>query len=781
MTPLTDQGDTGSSRPHRFAEVAVPVPAGVPGRHAAVGRPDRQATFTYSVPESLAGQLAPGHVVWVPFGRRRLQGVVVALRDNSPVDRTRDIAELVGEQPMLLEEQMALARWLSLHYLAPFFECLRAMMPPGALSKAVKRYRRTEKRVRPEELEGQRLAVLSAFGRDRELTLEQIRRRSKIADPASALDALVADGLLDVHTRFTGGRTRPRREAWRDPLEGREGEPTNPLPPTPDQQRAWELIEPMLGRDDWTDGRPTVTLPARPKVCLVHGVTGSGKTELYLRAVDHVLRLGRQAIVLVPEIALTPQTVARIAGRFPARVGLWHSQMSDGERADTWQRAREGALDVIVGSRSAVFAPLERLGLIVVDEEHATAYKQPRTPRYHARDVAVQRAMLCGGVVLLGSATPSIESHHAARTGTYKLAQLPRRLHSVGDGFEWAELPPVRVIDMRAELRTGNTSIFSRALQTGLARVLDEGQQAILFLNRRGSSTFVSCRDCGHVMQCARCEMPLTYHGQGRALVCHHCGHREAPPMLCPACGSDRIRYFGAGTQRVEEQVRQLLPQARVLRWDTDTTTRKGAHEAIMDRFASGQADILVGTQMVAKGLDLPRVTLVGVISADTALHLPDFRSRERTFEMLSQVAGRTGRSHRGGEVIIQTYVPEDPAIRFAAEHDYSGFYEAEIAHRRAAMLPPFREIARLEYLTKSGDAAAEKETQLVADTLRLRIDQLGLPDTDVVGPAPAYYGYVRGRSRWQVIVRSRQLQELLRSVDLRPGWRIDVDPVSLL
>lgn len=358
---------------------------------------------------------------------------------------------------------------------------------------------------------------------------------------------------------------------------------------------------------------------------------------------------------------------------------------------------------------------------------------------------------------------------------------MPRRVVTDAAGFAYADLPPVDVVDMRAELRAGNTSIFSGVLHEALSETLDAGEQAILFMNRRGSATFVSCRDCGHVQACPRCEIPLTYHGRGKVLVCHHCNHREAPPMMCPDCGSSRIRYFGAGTQRIEHVIGKRFPGARVLRWDADTTGRKGSHEALLARFAGGDADVLIGTQMVAKGLDLPRVTLVGVVSADTSLNLPDVTSRERTFQLLSQVAGRAGRSALGGRVVFQTYQPDDPAVQFAAEHDYDGFYAGEIAYRAEQGYPPFRTLVRLEYLTKSGDRAAQREAERMSELLSLRIDQLGLDASDVVGAAPAFFSHVRGRARWQVIVRSDAPHELLSEVAVPPGWRVDVDPVSLL
>jgi primosomal protein N' (replication factor Y) len=603
-------------------------------------------------------------------------------------------------------------------------------------------------------------------------------------------------------------------------LAGSHTEPEARPELTDDQAKAWEGLRPRLGQGNWTAGQPHASHPTMPEVCLVHGVTGSGKTELYLRAIEHVLFQGRQAIVLVPEIALTPQTVRRFSSRFPGRVGVWHSELSEGERLDTWHRARQGLLDVIVGSRSAIFAPLTRLGLIVVDESHADAYKQARTPRYHARDVSLRRAALEGAVVLLGSATPSVESYRAAEEGRYTLLELPRRVvtgmnagqtvlpkamvsvgspgpsaqggdpssppsaaaspGSRGPVVDWGELPPVEIVDMRAELKAGNTSMFSRPLAQALGETLAHAGQAILFLNRRGSATFVLCRDCGHVSSCPRCEAPLTWHGHGQALVCHHCNHRQSPPMMCPDCGSPRIRYFGAGTQKVEETAQAAFPGARILRWDADTTGRKGAHEAILAQFIGGRADILVGTQMVAKGLDLPRVTLVGVISADTGLHFPDFRASERSFQLLSQVAGRAGRSAMGGKVIMQTYAPDNPAIVSAAQHDYAGFYEREMAFRKSSGYPPFGKLIRMIHLADR-DRSAQAAAREMADRLNARIERMGLADTRLIGPSPAFFRMARGKARWHLIIRSPNPHALLEDFVAGAGWRIDVDPVDLL
>ena len=607
----------------------------------------------------------------------------------------------------------------------------------------------------------------------------------------------------------------------RDPLADIEFVPVDPPTLTPDQAAAWEQIEPALD----TDRRPVVggTQPDATSLStvhsatafLLHGVTGSGKTEIYLRAVAATLARNRRAIVLVPEISLTPQTTRRFLARFSRRVGLFHSQLSPGERYDTWQRARAGLIDVVVGPRSALFAPLPDLGLIILDEEHDTSFKtQDRAPTYHARDVALEMARRAGATLILGSATPCLESYHRAQKGEFHLLTLPQRIRGhtqrlveqqkryrveqlryreeVGQA-RYISLPPVQVVDLRQELRAGSVHIFSRALQRALDETLTRGEQVILFLNRRGNATFVLCRDCGHVLNCPRCDVPLTQHGiQGSGvgdtqsairrsqLVCHHCNFRDPVPARCPECGQSRIRYFGLGTQRVEGAVRELLPGVRILRWDRDTVAKRDAHELILERFSSGQADVLIGTQMVAKGLDLPLVTLVGVISADTALNLPDFRAAERTFQLLTQVAGRAGRGLLGGRVIVQTYNPDHYAIRAAARHDYAAFAERELRFRREQGYPPFRRLARLEYRHRRSDRA-RLEAERLAGVLRGALLARGLPPVDVIGPAPAFFARRRDQYRWQVILRADDPADILRRVAISAGWRVDIDPVSVL
>ncbi|MGQ9554253.1 MAG: replication restart helicase PriA [Anaerolineae bacterium] len=586
----------------------------------------------------------------------------------------------------------------------------------------------------------------------------------------AAVQRLVQVGIVAIE----------RRRFYRDPLAEMVPKPM-PLAELTEQQSA--ALEPLTA----------ALVAGKGKAFLLHGVTGSGKTETYLRAIEQALALGQQAIVLVPEIALTPQTIRRFAAHFPGRIAIQHSELSEGERYDQWTQIRDGAADIVIGSRSALFAPLPRRSLIIMDEEHDSSYKQESCPRYHARDVALQMARLDNSIVILGSATPDVCTYRAAKRGELTLLSLPRRY---GPGRP-APMPPVQVVDMRQELRLGHTGLFSEPLRQALAETLARGEQAILFLNRRGSATFVMCRDCGYVARCPRCHLPLTQHlsdaGAGKGtqlptptqaeapqLICHHCGYRATPPRTCPDCAGARIRYFGAGTERLQAYTQALFPQARIVRWDRDTTRAKGGHDAILELFLRHQADILVGTQMVTKGLDLPLVTLVGVVAADTALFLPDYRAGERAFQLLTQVAGRAGRSDRGGRAIIQTYHPEHYAIAAASQHDYESFYRQEIERRQQLGYPPFGQMIRLLHVSNSARLCREGAEQLAA-RLRLRIRQLGLPNLEVIGPSSCFYSRLRGRYRWHIILRGQGGQELLRQEAIPLGWRVDVDPVSFL
>jgi len=513
---------------------------------------------------------------------------------------------------------------------------------------------------------------------------------------------------------------------------------------------------------------------------LLQGVTGSGKTEIYLRATEEVIQRGKQAIILVPEIALTPQTVYRFLSRFPGQVGLVHSKLSEGERYDTWRRARAGSLKVIIGARSALFSPLSNIGLIVADECHDSSYYQADPPFYHAVTAAQMYARLAGAVCVLGSATPTVEQRYQAEgigdRGTKRL-ELPRRIFESG-------LPPVQVVDMRDELKAGQRGIFSRFLLRELESTLERGEQAILFLNRRGTATYIFCRDCGHVLRCPNCETPLTLHvGEKERLLCHHCGYERGKPRACPACGGTQIREYGLGSERVEAELSALFPHVRPLRWDWETTREKHSHEMILTHFAAHRADVLIGTQMLAKGLDLPLVTLVGIVLADVGLYLPDPFAGERVFQVLTQVAGRAGRSERGGKVILQTFDPANQVIQSAAGHDVNGFYQYELEQRRRLGYPPFSRLVRLEYRHQDA-ATAQEQTRKLAAKLGELFATGRWKQTTVIGPAPSFFARLGGYYRWQIILRGPDPLSVLREdtvTRLLADWRVEVDPISLL
>lgn len=544
-----------------------------------------------------------------------------------------------------------------------------------------------------------------------------------------------------------------------------------PPPLTPEQRGVWEtLAEAIAAR--------------RHAPFLLHGVTGSGKTEIYLRAAAATVRAGRQVLILVPEIALTSQIVARFANRFPGKVAILHSGLRDAERYAQWELVRTGERPIAIGPRSALFAPLGDLGLLVVDEEHEGAYKQSSPePRYDARAIGEELARLTEAILVLGSATPDIGTRWRAESGELGLLELHGRVGPVLGGSRGAipiELPKVQAVDMRQELRSGHTGLFSRALIALLRDTFSAGEQSILFLNRRGLATFIQCRACGLVLSCPRCDIPLVYHADRELLLCHRCNGREPRPRQCPTCGATEINYFGVGTQRVERAVRELLPKARVLRWDQDAITAKVDAAALMARVQAHEVDVVVGTQMVAKGLDFPLVTAIGVINADTLLNLPDFRAGERTFQLLTQVAGRAGRRGPGGRVIVQSYTPEHYAIQAALGHDYTDFYREELDFRRRHRYPPFSRLARFVY--RHGDeAACEREGHRFAHQIALVAAHAEIADLDIMGPTPCFAAKARDLYQWQVIIRSGALDGVLRGLRVPHGWQIDVDPISML
>jgi primosomal protein N' (replication factor Y) len=594
-------------------------------------------------------------------------------------------------------------------------------------------------------------------GQTQPISIGELKKRLNCS-PAT-IKALESRHLVSVE------RLRVRR----DPLSHLSFTTSPPPVLTSSQQTAWESIQDVIVGEARQSGSPPVFL--------LFGVTGSGKTEIYLRALAQVIAAGKRGICLIPEIALTQQTVERFANRFPGRVAVLHSGLSLGEQFDEWQWIMEGNCDVVIGPRSALFAPLPSLGLIIIDEEHEWTYKQEdKSPRYHARDVAIRLAQLSDAVVILGSATPDIGSFHKAQQGEYQLVELKERITPRG----YSPLPEVSIVDLKEELKAGNTSLFSRSLLAAMKETLAQGEQIVLFLNRRGTATFVRCRNCGFVFRCPRCSIALTYHSVEKRLICHRCRYSIPVPQSCPRCSRRNLRFLGIGTQRVEEEIRHFFPEARLLRWDRDVITRRYAHEELLKNFREHKADVLIGTQMIAKGLDLPQVTLAGIISADTGLNFPDFRSSERTFQLLCQVAGRAGRGVKAGKVIIQTYSPDNYTIEAAARHDYLGFYDKEIDYRRRYNYPPFSQLVRLVY-SHTNEELCHREVERVYFLILDEKTRGDMIDFSVIGPVPAFAFRARGRYRWQLFLRGPDSTRMLSRFTLPRGWTIDVDPVGMV
>ena len=692
-------------------------------------------TFSYLVPEGMA--LSVGQRVSVPFGPMSKEGVIVGFSETCdvPPEKLRAIKAPLEDYPAILPCQLELAKRMAENAHCPLAETLRLMLPAEMRGGRVQVRRQPVARlaISREDVD----AALENQGRSQKRRMLLNLLRDGETHPVAELKMLVRDPLEALRQLEAAGLVALMEEEVLRRPGGDTADPEVPDPPlTPSQEEVLRVMLPELERGT---GR-----------FLLHGVTGSGKTEVFIRLVRETLAQGRSAMILVPEIALTPQMVRWFRGRFGAVAAVMHSRLSAGERFDEWRRIRRGDARVVIGARSAVFAPAEKLGLIVVDEEHETTYLSDRHPRYDAREVAEWRCEHEGATLLLASATPSILSFARARRGDFTLLEMPNRVLD-------RPLPEVAVVDMRQELEQGNRSVFSGLLTTKLKDCMRRGEQAMLLMNRRGYNSFISCRSCGHVMKCPNCDVSLTYHvtgGDGK-LHCHYCGHAEPPPQKCPECQSAYIRYFGAGTQKVEEELRRLFPDVGIVRMDIDTTSGKDGHGKLLDEFRSGRARILVGTQMIAKGLDFPRVTLVGVVAADMTLNLPDYRSRERTFQLLTQVAGRAGRGETPGQVVIQTYKPEDEIIQASAKQDYRAFFEREFARRRTGLYPPFTIMARLLVESRDFTLAQRRAEELYGRckavlaehpawkkrTLMLRLDQ---PSVTVL----------RGKNRWQVLMK---------------------------
>jgi primosomal protein N' (replication factor Y) len=728
----------------------------------------------YVVPEALRHQVRVGSRVLVPLQRREVQAVVLHLLDHSPhQSRLKPVIKLVGSRPMFSAVLLKLANWISEYYVTPVRQVLRTMLPEAVRN-------RPETFVTDSQVKlalpcaGEAFEKLGKRAPMQARVLEMLRERGGQATLSELRRELPRATALLKPLLQAGWVTRTEVRVDRDPFQDEEFLPSQAFTLTQEQTAALQSVQAALKAPQ----------PARP--ILLHGVTGSGKTEVYLQAIAGVLGEGKTALVLVPEISLTPQTIERFKARFSDRkdrVAVLHSHLSDGERHDEWFKIHEGRADIVIGARSAIFAPLERLGIIIVDEEHEPSYKQEETPRYQARDVAVVRAKLEGCVVVLGSATPSLESFENACRGKYEMLRMERRT----DG---KSLPLVRVVDLRMARRKGtgvkvqDAGCLSEKLRVAMADRLEKREQTILFINRRGFHSSLSCTACGEVVQCQECSIPMTLHRSENRLICHICGARRLPPQKCPACGDPGIKFGGFGTERVETIVREVFPQARVARVDTDTMQRKNQLRDTLREFRSQKLDILIGTQMIAKGLDFPNVTLVGVLNADLALNIPDFRAAERTFQLLVQVAGRAGRGDILGEVLVQTFTPHSPAIQFSRHNDFEGYAQQELEHRRLFEYPPFSHVL---LITSRGKHQVQAEFALQTLARRLRE---GLPEGVIMGePCPAPLAKAHGQYRFQLLLRtpkiralSRHVQSVVKSLTLPAEVTViwDVDPMNL-
>lgn len=772
----------------KIASVIVDVPA---------MQTDR--VFDYSIPELWQGQILPGMRVVVPFGPRKVQGFVTGIKASSEAKRLKDLVQPMDLTPVLNEDLLKMADWLTEQTLCFKISALQVMLPAAMKAKYEKKIilNPVKRELLSEEAAGlftnkeevswkdaEEAGILPLLQKEikaghldvfysvkskgkkktvqkiypavsKEKIMEEIESLPPNADKQKAvlqyfLSRESGEGVTTKEAADAAGAStatikslvdkgvliRKQQEIYRNPFAHKEFKKTRPFPLTDEQKQA---ITPILHNIEQN----------KHETFLLYGVTGSGKTEVYLQSIQEVYDKGKEAIVLVPEISLTPQMVDRFKGRFGNDVAVLHSGLSAGEKYDEWRKIQRKEVKVVVGARSAIFAPFENLGIIIIDEEHETSYKQEENPRYHARDAAIYRAKQYGCPVILGSATPSMETFARAQKGVYKLLTLSKRMNE-------SRLPSVSIVDMREELRGGNRSMFSEELFEKLQDRLQKGEQTVLFLNRRGHSSFIMCRDCGYVAQCPHCDISLTFHRFSNNMKCHYCGFETAVPQTCPECESEHIRYFGTGTQKVEEELTKLLPEARVIRMDVDTTSRKGAHERLLDSFGEGHADILLGTQMIAKGLDFPNITLVGVLSADTMLHLPDFRSAEKTFQLLTQVSGRAGRHKLPGEVVIQTYTPEHYSIELAGTQNYDAFYQKEMMMRKMGSYPPFYYLSLItishEDLLKVV-GAAEKITKFLQSKLSKQ--------SIVLGPAASPIPRINNRYRYQCLIKYKREPEL--------------------
>jgi primosomal protein N' (replication factor Y) len=733
--------------------------------------------YSYAVPERLRELIAVGKRVAAPFGKgdRATVGYCVHLTETAPARQCKELLRVLDDEPLFTPDLLRLTRWMADYYLCGWGQVLNAVVPAGAKDQsgtratifldAVPEAERPQPAPKLTPKQAAALDVLTRQGKPVEL-----RRLCRLAQCGSGpVEGLVEKGVA---------RRIVRRVETLDAAQILAAQPEVARPEhvtlNADQQKAWGELEPALRQGGF-------------RAFLLYGVTGSGKTELYLRAIEEVVKQGKEALVLVPEISLTPQTIQCFRGRC-GEVAVLHSHLGNAERGAHWRRISDGRVQVVVGARSAVFAPARNLGLIVIDEEHESSFKQEATPRYHARDVAVMRARLENIPILLGSATPSLESWHNAERGQYTRLTLPSRVLDL-------PLPQVGLIDMRHDRAHGAPfQALSPALESAMRHALGGGGQVILLLNRRGFSTHIHCPGCGHVESCRFCDLALTFHRERHVMLCHHCGYEQEPPKLCPKCGQVQVRYQGLGTEKLQAEIEDKFPGSVVKRMDSDTMRKPGSHAKLLAAFRRGEVNILMGTQMIAKGLDFPNVTLVGVVNADVGLHLPDFRAAERTFQLLAQVSGRAGRGPRGGRVLVQTFNPEHPSIALAAAHDYNRFVAVEMAHRKAHKYPPYQRMARLIVRGREQEEAGAFADRLAVG-FRTALASLKGPDgaaldVRLLGPAEAPVFRLKGYYRFHFQLQSPSpaaLHRLLRAV--LPTARtpsgvelsVDVDPLDML
>jgi len=760
--------------------------------------------FDYAIPPELAGKVDVGSRVQVPFGPRKILGVVTAVAEESGQTKLKPIIKIIGAQTLVTAKVLKLARWIGEYYCCAPEIALKSVLPEAVRSEDASWRERLFVRVSPVAGEFPKLPkrqqdVWNLIEERREMLLAEL---IELAETTAATVRKLEDrGLVQISSEISE----------RDPYAHEQIVASQPIVLNPDQAKALGQVTRAMDAVNTTaptkepDAQPSMpssTLHPPSSTFLLHGVTGSGKTEIYLQALAHALEQGKGAIVLVPEISLTPQTVERFKARFSSGtvqtlVAVLHSHLSAGERHDEWHKIRQGRARIVIGARSAIFAPVEPLGLIIVDEEHEHTYKQEEAPRYHARDVAVMRGQMENAVVVLGSATPSMESFYNCKRGKFRLLELPQRVDD-------QKMPHVRVVDMRQAKKDGKgIPIFSPQLKEAITQRLERKEQTILFLNRRGYSTSLVCEKCGHVCGCPNCSLTLTYHRPEQVLRCHLCGHSERVPQVCPneKCKNPGIRYSGLGTQKVEDVLGKLFPQARIRRMDADVMKRKDDYRLVLGEFRAGKIDILVGTQMIAKGLHFPNVTLVGIIFADMALHQPDFRAGERTFQLLTQVAGRAGRGDIEGEVFVQAFTPFHPAIQFARRHDFVGFYDQEIEFREQLKYPP---AGRVALLTLKG--RNEEKVKFSAEHVKREIESKiqspkpkagaagsesarGISDLIIAGPAPAPLLRAENYYRYHIMLRTRamsRLSLLLAQITIPlvlpddVTLSVDIDPVDL-